>query len=46
MKKTIEKKCKLCKEFKHCVNFAGYKAKANDNICPYYVEKSPKRKEK
>ena len=34
-----EKKCKSCKEFKRCVNFAGYPAKANDNICPYYVPK-------
>ena len=33
------KKCKSCKEFKRCVNFAGYPAKANDNICPYYVPK-------
>lgn len=33
------KNCKSCKEFKKCVNFAGYPAKANDNICPYYVPK-------
>jgi hypothetical protein len=24
------------------VNFAGYPAKANDNICPYYVPKKQK----
>ena len=36
------KKCKSCKEFKRCVNFAGYPAKANDNICPYYVPKKQK----
>ena len=38
------KKCKSCKEFKRCVNFAGYSAKANDNICPDYVPKKGKRK--
>ena len=37
------KKCKSCKEFKRCVNFAGYPAKANDNICPYYEPKKPKK---
>lgn len=36
------KKCKSCKGFKRCVNFAGYPAKANDNICPYYVPKKQK----
>ena len=40
--KLKNKKCKSCKEFKRCVNFAGYPAKANDNICPYYVPKKQK----
>ena len=43
--KLKNKKCKSCKEFKRCVNFAGYPAKANDNICPYYVPKKRKESE-
>ena len=39
------KKCKSCKEFKRCVNFAGFPAKKNDNICPYYVPKKRKENE-
>ena len=39
VEKLKNKKCKSCKAFKGCVNFAGYPAKANDNICPYYVPK-------
>lgn len=44
MKKPKRPKCKSCKSFKNCVNFAGYPAKANDEICPYY--KPPKQKKK
>ena len=40
--KIENKKCKSCEKFKRCVNFAGYPAKANDNICHYYVPKKQK----
>ena len=39
-------KCKRCKKLKKCVNFAGYPARANDNICPYYEQKKKKEKNK
>lgn len=42
VEKLKNRKCKSCKQFKGCVNFAGFPAKANDNICPYYVPKKQK----
>ena len=43
MGKVKRERCKSCKRFKNCINFAGSKARVSDEICPLYLPKKIKK---